>query len=182
VLRQDPDLILIGEIRDMETLDTALKAADTGHMVFSTLHTTDATQTVSRVISFFPPHQHDEIRHLLSTALQAIVSLRLVPRKDGRGRVPAAEVLINTAAVADNIRDLSKQLNIPDLISEGSIQYGMQSFDQSLFQWYQQGVISYESAIFYATNPSEFALKVSGVDSSGNKLGGAGRTGIELTP
>ncbi|HTI05288.1 MAG TPA: PilT/PilU family type 4a pilus ATPase [Gemmatimonadales bacterium] len=184
VLRQDPDLILIGEIRDMETLDTALKAADTGHMVFSTLHTTDATQTVSRVISFFPPHQHDEIRHLLSTALQAIVSLRLVPRKDGRGRVPAAEVLINTAAVADNIRDLSKQLNIPDLIAEGSVQYGMQSFDQSLFYWYQQGVISYESAIFYATNPSEFALKVSGVDSSGNRLGGGGASaaGIELTP
>ena len=181
VLRQDPDLILIGEIRDMETLDTALKAADTGHMVFSTLHTTDATQSIQRVISFFPPHQHDEIRHLLSTALQAIVSLRLVPRKDGRGRVPAAEVLINTAAVADNIRDLSKQLNIPDLITEGSIQYGMQSFDQSLFHWYQQGVISYESAIFYATNPSEFALKVSGVDSSGNKLGAAD-TGIELTP
>ena len=183
VLRQDPDLILIGEIRDMETLDTALKAADTGHMVFSTLHTTDATQTVSRVISFFPPHQHDEIRHLLSTALQAIVSLRLVPRKDGRGRVPAAEVLINTAAVADNIRDLSKQLSIPDLIAEGSVQYGMQSFDQSLFHWYSQGVISYESAIFYATNPSEFALKVSGVDSSGNRLGGADQAGaIELTP
>ncbi|HLZ45750.1 MAG TPA: PilT/PilU family type 4a pilus ATPase [Gemmatimonadales bacterium] len=182
VLRQDPDLILIGEIRDMETLDTALKAADTGHMVFSTLHTTDATQTINRVISFFPPHQHDEIRHLLSTALQAIVSLRLVPRKDGRGRVPAAEVLINTAAVADNVRDLSKQLNIPDLIAQGSVQYGMQSFDQSLFHWYQQGVISYESAIFYATNPSEFALKVSGVDSSGNRLGGSDRTGIELTP
>jgi len=182
VLRQDPDLILIGEIRDMETLDTALKAADTGHMVFSTLHTTDATQSIQRVISFFPPHQHDEIRHLLSTALQAIISLRLVPRKDGRGRVPAAEVLINTAAVADNIRDLSKQLNIPDLISEGSIQYGMQSFDQSLFHWYNQGVISYESAIFYATNPSEFALKVSGVDSSANKLGGADAAGIELTP
>src|SRR5437762_10536006 len=136
VLRQDPDVILIGEIRDMETLDTALKAADTGHMVFSTLHTTDATQTVSRVISFFPPHQHDEIRHLLSTALQAIVSLRLVPRKDGRGRVPAAEVLINTAAVADNIRDLAKQLSIPDLIAEGSVQYGRQSFDQSLFYWF----------------------------------------------
>src|SRR5256712_183816 len=174
VLRQDPDLILIGEIRDMETLDTALKAADTGHMVFSTLHTTDATQTINRVISFFPPHQHDEIRHLLSTALQAIVSLRLVPRRDGRGRVPAAEVLINTAAVADNIRDLAKQLSIRDLIAEGSVQYGMQSFDQSLFHWYQQGVISYESAIFYATNPSEFALKVSGVDSSGNGLGGCG--------
>jgi twitching motility protein PilT len=183
VLRQDPDVILIGEIRDLETLDTALKAADTGHMVFSTLHTTDATQTISRVISFFPPHQHDEIRHLLSTALQAVISLRLVPRKDGRGRVPAAEVLINTAAVADNIRDLSRQLSIPDLIAEGSVQYGMQTFDQSLFQWYQQGVISYESAIFYCTNPSEFALKVSGVDSSGNRLGGSDQAGaIELTP
>ncbi|HTR21466.1 MAG TPA: PilT/PilU family type 4a pilus ATPase [Gemmatimonadales bacterium] len=188
VLRQDPDVILIGEIRDMETLDTALKAADTGHMVFSTLHTTDATQTINRVISFFPPHQHEEVRHLLSTALQAVVSLRLVPRKDGKGRVPASEVLINTAAVQDNIRDLSKLLNIPDLIAEGSIQYGMQSFDQSLFGWYQQGMISYESAIFYASNPSEFALKVSGVDASGSKLAGPGAAAagvgdaIGLTP
>ena len=97
-------------------------------------------------------------------------------------RLPAAEILINTAAVADNIRDLAKLLNIPQLIAEGSVQYGMQSFDQSLFHWYQQGVISYESAIFYATNPSEFALKVSGVDSSGNRLGGADQAGIELTP
>src|ERR1044071_7107704 len=121
VLRQDPDVILVGEIRDMETLDTALKAADTGHLVFSTLHTTDATQTLNRIISFYPPHQHDEVRHLLSTALQAIVSLRLVPRADAKGRVPACEVLINTAAVADNVRDLSKQLNIPDLISQGSV-------------------------------------------------------------
>ena len=183
VLRQDPDVILIGEIRDMDTLDTALKAADTGHLVLSTLHTTDTTQTVTRVISFFPPHQHDEIRHMLSTALQAVVSLRLVPRKDGKGRTPACEVLINTASVADNIRDLSKQLSIPALIADGSVQYGMQSFDQSLFHWYQKGVISYESAVFYATNPSEFALKVSGVDAQSGKLGmpGAG-AGIEFTP
>jgi twitching motility protein PilT len=182
VLRQAPDVILIGEVRDIETLDTSLKAADTGHLVFSTLHTTDATQTITRVISFFPPHQHDEVRHLLSTALSAVVSLRLVPRKDGRGRIPASEILINTAAVQDNIRDLSKQLNIPDLIAQGSVQYGMQSFDQSLLAWYQAGVISYESAIFYATNPSEFALKVSGVDSQGSKLGGTAPAGIELTP
>src|SRR2546426_909478 len=182
VLRQAPDVILIGEGRDMETLDTSLKAADTGHLVFSTLHTTDATQTITRVISFFPPHQHEEVRHLLSTALSAVVSLRLVPRKDGRGRIPASEILINTAAVQDNIRDLSKQLNIPDLIAQGSVQYGMQSFDQSLLAWYQAGVISYESAIFYATNPSEFALKVSGVDSQGSKLGGTAPAGIELTP
>jgi twitching motility protein PilT len=169
VLRQDPDIILVGEVRDMETLDTALKAADTGHLVFSTLHTTDATQTINRVISFYPPHQHQEIRSLLSTALQAVVSLRLVPRSDGHGRVPAAEVLINTAAVADNIRDIEKALNIPDLIAEGTISYGMQSFDQSLMKWYKEGAISYESALFYSTNPSEFALRVSGIDSASDR-------------
>jgi twitching motility protein PilT len=169
VLRQDPDVILVGEIRDTETLDTALKAADTGHLVFSTLHTTDTTQTLNRIISFYPPYQHQEIRMLLATALQAVVSLRLVPRADGRGRVPAAEVLINTAAVADNIRDIEKALNIPDLIAEGTVSYGMQSFDQSLMRWYKDTVISYESALFYSTNPSEFALRVSGVDSASDR-------------
>jgi twitching motility protein PilT len=169
VLRQDPDVILIGEIRDMETLDTALKAADTGHLVFSTLHTTDATQTLNRIISFYPPYQHQEVRMLIATALQAVVSLRLVPRADGRGRVPAAEVLINTAAVADNIRDIEKALNIPDLIAEGTVSYGMQSFDQSLMKWFKDGMISYESALFYSTNPSEFALRVSGVDSASDR-------------
>ena len=169
VLRQDPDVILIGEIRDQETLDTALKAADTGHLVFSTLHTTDATQSISRILSFYPPHQQQEIRSLLSTALAAIICLRLVPRADGRGRVCAAEVLINSAAVADNVRSLEKSLNIPDLISEGSIGYGMQSFDQSLMQWYKNGVISYESAIFYASNPSEFALRAAGVTAASDR-------------
>ena len=166
VLRQDPDVILIGEIRDLETLDTALKAADTGHLVFSTLHTTDATQTINRVLSFYPPHQQAEVRFALSSALQAVVSLRLVPRADRPGRVPACEVLINTAAVRDQIRDMTKSLNIPDLIKEGTIQYGMQSFDQSLMGWYSQGTISYENAIFFATNPSEFALRVQGVAGS----------------
>ncbi|MES2125285.1 MAG: PilT/PilU family type 4a pilus ATPase [Gemmatimonadota bacterium] len=169
VLRQDPDVILIGEIRDMETMDTALKAADTGHLVLTTIHTTDATQTISRVLSFYPPHQHNEIRMLLSTALAAVVSLRLVPRADGRGRVPAAEVLINTAAVADNIRDTQKALNIPDLIAQGGVTYGMQSFDQSLMRWFQDGVISYEDAVFNATHPSEFALHVSGVSASSDR-------------
>jgi twitching motility protein PilT len=163
VLRQDPDVLLVGEIRDLETLDTALKAADTGHLVFSTLHTTDATQTINRVLSFYPPHQQTEVRFMLSSALQAVVSLRLVPRKDKAGRVPATEVLINTAAVRDNIRDMTKSLNIPELIREGTVQYGMQSFDQSLMNWYSQGVISYENALFYATSPSEFALRVQGV-------------------
>src|SRR5215212_2974931 len=159
VLRQDPDIILIGEIRDLETLDTALKAADTGHLVFSTLHTTDATQTINRVLSFYPPHQQGEVRFSLASALQAVISLRLVPRADRAGRIPAVEVLINTAAV----RDMEKTLNIPDLIKEGAVQYGMQSFDQSLMQLYSSGKISYESAVFYATSPAEFALRVQGV-------------------
>ena len=163
VLRQDPDVILIGEIRDLETLDTALKAADTGHLVFSTLHTMDATQTINRVLSFYPPHQQAEVRFSLASALQAVVSLRLVPRSDKPGRIPACEVLINTAAVRDNIRDMQMTLNIPDLIKEGAVQYGMQSFDQSLMHQYSRGVISYESAVFYATSPAEFALRVQGV-------------------
>lgn len=166
VLRQDPDIILIGEIRDLETLEIALKAADTGHMVFSTLHTTDATQTINRVLSFYPPHEQADVRFSLSTALNAVVSLRLVPRADRPGRVPACEVLINTAAVQDNIRDMDKSLNIPDLIKEGTVQYGMQSFDQSLMSWYSKGIISYENALFYSTNPSEFALKVQGIAGS----------------
>jgi twitching motility protein PilT len=106
---------------------------------------------------------------LLSTALQAVVSLRLVPRVDGRGRIPAAEVLINTAAVADNMRDIEKALHIPDLIAQGAVSYGMQTFDQSLMKWYKDGLISYESALFYSTNPSEFALRVSGVDSASDR-------------
>lgn len=166
VLRQDPDVVLIGEIRDLDTIDTALKAADTGHLVFSTLHTTDATQTINRVLSFYPPHQQNEVRFALSSALAAVISLRLVPRSDRPGRVPAAEILVNTAAVREQIRDVTKTLNIPDLIKEGTTQYGMQSFDQSLMAWYSKGVISYENALFYATNPNEFALRVQGVAGS----------------
>jgi len=163
VLRQDPDILLVGEIRDLDTLDTAMKAADTGHLVFSTLHTTDATQTVNRILSFYRPHQQSEVRFLLASALEAVISLRLIPRVDKPGRVPATEILINTAAVRDNIRDMSKSLNIPELIKEGTVQYGMQSFDQSLMNWYKRGVISYENALYYATNPSEFALRIQGV-------------------
>jgi twitching motility protein PilT len=166
VLRQDPDIIMIGEIRDLETLEIALKAADTGHMVFSTLHTMDATQTINRILSFYPPHEQADIRFQLSTALQAVICLRLVPRADKAGRIPATEILVNSAAVSENIRDASKALAIPDLIREGMVQYGMQSFDQSLLNWYKQGVISYESALAASTSPSEFALRVQGVAGS----------------
>jgi twitching motility protein PilT len=163
VLRQDPDVLLVGEIRDLPTLDTAMKAADTGHLVFSTLHTTDASQTINRILSFYPPHQQAEVRFLLASALEAVISMRLIPRADKPGRVPAVEVLVNTAAVRDNIRDMGKSLNIPELIAGGTVQYGMQSFDQSLMNWYQKGVISYENALYNATNPSEFALRIQGV-------------------
>ena len=166
VLRQDPDIILVGEIRDLETLDTALKAAETGHLVFSTLHTTDATQTVNRILSFYPPHQQTEVRYMLSNALRAIVSLRLVKRSDKKGRVPAAEVLVNSEAVRDQMRDLTNALNLPMLIREGAVPYGMQSFDQSLMNWYEKGVISYEDALQAATSPSEFALRLQGVAAS----------------
>jgi twitching motility protein PilT len=166
VLRQDPDILLVGEIRDIDTLDTALKAAETGHLVFSTLHTTDATQTINRILSFYPPHQQTEVRYMLSTALRAIISLRLVRRADRKGRVPAAEILVNTEAVRDQIRDMTKALNIPQLIKEGAVPYGMQSFDQSLMNWYHKGVISYDDALFAATNPAEFSLRAQGIAAS----------------
>jgi twitching motility protein PilT len=166
VLRQDPDIILVGEIRDVDTLDTALKASETGHLVFSTLHTTDATQTINRILSFYPPHQQTEVRYMLSTALRAIISLRLVRRADKKGRVPAAEILVNTEAVRDQMRDMSKSMNIPQLIRDGGVPYGMQSFDQSLMNWYQKGVIAYDDALFAATNPAEFSLRIQGISAS----------------
>ncbi|HSU15735.1 type IV pilus twitching motility protein PilT [Longimicrobium sp.] len=163
VLRQDPDVIMLGEIRDRPSMETVLKAADTGHMVMSTLHTTDAAQTINRIISFFPPHQHAEIRQVLANALKAIVSLRLIPRADKPGRVPAAEVLVNTATISELIRKGDDLVTIPDHIAEGRVQYGMQTFDQSLLELYSKGWISYAWAMHYASNPSEFALRVSGV-------------------
>jgi twitching motility protein PilT len=165
VLRQDPDVIMLGEIRDRPSMETVLKAADTGHMVMSTLHTTDAAQTIGRIISFFPPHQHAEIRAVLANALRAIVSLRLIPRADGPGRVPAAEVLVNTAAISQLIRTGDDSQSIPELIADGRVQYGMQTFDQSLLELYRRGAISYDWAMHYASNPSEFALRASGVES-----------------
>lgn len=175
VLRQDPDVIMLGEIRDRTSMETALKAADTGHLVVSTLHTTDAAQTIGRVISFFPPHQHAEIRTMLALALRAVISLRLIPRADGRGRAPAAEVLVNTAAIAEAIRQGDPLQNIPSLIAEGRAQYGMQTFDQSLMELYRRGLISMDWAMHYASNPSEFALRISGVES----LAGSGWAGAD---
>jgi len=166
VLRQDPDVILIGEIRDSETMKTALTAADTGHMVFSTLHTIDAPQTIQRIISFFPPHQHQEIRYLLSNTLRAIVSQRLIPDVSGKGRVPAVEVMINTSSVQEYIRDPEKTHMIADAIAEGYVGYGMQSFDQSLMKLFKNGRISLEEALRASSNPHEFSLRIKGISST----------------
>ncbi|MFP4458077.1 MAG: type IV pilus twitching motility protein PilT [Candidatus Zixiibacteriota bacterium] len=161
-LRQDPDVIQIGEIRDEITMQIALSAADTGHLVLSTLHTLDSLQTIYRILSFFPPHQHQEIRLLISSTLQAVVSQRLIPRDDKPGRVPACEILIGTEAVKEFVTDPEKTSGIRDLISEGAVQYGMQSFDQSLMSFYKQGMISLETALENATNPDDFKLRIQG--------------------
>jgi twitching motility protein PilT len=162
-LRQDPDVVLVGEMRDFETIETALLAAETGHLVFSTLHTLDATETVNRIISVFPPHHQKQIRIQLSQVLKAIISLRLVPRADGIGRVPASEVLISTAYIRECIENKEKTKYIREQIALGTSQYGMQTFDQSLFQLYKSGLITLEDALQRATNPDEFRLKIQGV-------------------
>ena len=162
-LRQDPDVILVGEMRDYETIETALLAAETGHLVFSTLHTLDATETVNRIISVFPPHHQKQIRIQLSQVLKSVISLRLVPRADGMGRVPAAEVLISTAYIRECIENKEKTKYIREQIALGTSQYGMQTFDQSLFQLYKSGLITLDEALKRATNPDEFRLKIQGV-------------------
>jgi twitching motility protein PilT len=165
-LRQDPDVILVGEMRDFETIQTALTAAETGHLVLSTLHTIDATETVNRIISVFPPYQHKQVRMQLASVLKSIISMRLVPKEDGKGRVPAVEVLIATATIKDCILDPDKTKMIPDVISQGTNLYSMQTFDQSLFSLFKSGLISYEEALRRATNPDDFALKVKGIQST----------------
>ncbi|HWN44534.1 MAG TPA: type IV pilus twitching motility protein PilT [Thermoanaerobaculia bacterium] len=162
-LRQDPDVVLVGEMRDYETIETALLAAETGHLVFSTLHTLDATETVNRIISVFPPHHQKQIRIQLGQVLKAVISLRLVPRADGIGRVPAAEVLISTAYIRECIENKDKTKYIREQIALGTSQYGMQTFDQSLFQLYKSGLITLDEALKRATNPDEFRLKIQGV-------------------
>ncbi|HYA11634.1 MAG TPA: type IV pilus twitching motility protein PilT [Thermodesulfovibrionales bacterium] len=167
-LRQDPDVILVGEMRDFETIQTALVAAETGHLVLSTLHTTDATETVNRIIAVFPPYQHKQVRMQLASVLKAIISMRLIPKADGNGRVPAVEVLIATATIKDCILDPDKTKLIPDVIAQGTLHYGMQTFDQSLFHLFKSGLITYEEALRMATNPDDFALRAKGIQAASN--------------
>jgi twitching motility protein PilT len=165
-LRQDPDVILVGEMRDFETIETALLAAETGHLVFSTLHTLDATETINRIIAVFPPHQQKQVRLQLAAVLRAIISQRLIPRADQAGRVPAVEVLLATAFVRDCIVDKEKTHLIQGAIAAGTSQYGMQTFDQSIFGLFQQGFISYDEAVRWASNVDEFKLKVQGISTT----------------
>src|SRR5215217_1454604 len=165
-LRQDPDVILVGEMRDYETIETGLLAAETGHLVFSTLHTLDATETINRIIAVFPPHQQKQIRLQLASVLKAVVSQRLMPKADGRGRAPAVEVMISTAFIRECIVDKDKTHLIHGAIAQGTSQYGMQTFDQSIFSLYEQGLVSYEEALRWASNIDEFKLKVQGISTT----------------
>jgi twitching motility protein PilT len=165
-LRQDPDVILVGEMRDLETIETALTAAETGHLVLSTLHTLDATETISRIIAAFPPHQQKQVRLQLGSVLKGVVSQRLVPRADGKGRVAAVEVLVVNSRVREMIEDKDRTKEIPTAIAQSYTTYGMQTFDQSLMLLYRQNVITYEEAVRQSSNPDDFALRASGISGT----------------
>jgi len=165
-LRQDPDVILVGEMRDLETIGTALLAAETGHLVFSTLHTLDATETIQRIIAVFPPPEQKQIRLQMATTLRAVISQRLVRKSDGIGRVPAVEILIATEYIRDCVINPDKTRLIHDAIAAGVSQYGMQTFDQSLYDLYTQGLITLEEALANSSNPDEFKLRIAGIRST----------------
>ena len=165
-LRQDPDVILVGEMRDLETIQTALLAAETGHMVFSTLHTMDATETIQRIIAVFPPPEQKQIRLQLASTLKAIISQRLVRKADGIGRAPAVEVLVATEYIRDCIINPDKTRLIHDAIASGVSQYGMQTFDQSLYDLYSQQLITLDEALSNSTNPDEFKLRIAGISNT----------------
>jgi twitching motility protein PilT len=165
-LREDPDVILVGEMRDLDTIETALLAAETGHLVFSTLHTLDAPESINRIISVFAPHHQRQIRLQLSSILKAIISMRLIPRMDGQGRVPAVEVMISTPYIMECISDRERTSLIKDAVAAGVSQYGMQTFDQSIYQLYRDGYISFEQGMKYSSNPDNFKLRVMGIQST----------------
>ncbi|TAN61507.1 type IV pilus twitching motility protein PilT [bacterium] len=165
-LRQDPDIIMVGEMRDMETIEIALTAAETGHLVLSTLHTIDAMETVNRIVSVFPPYQQKQIRIQLAGVLKGIVSQRLMPTKDGKGRVPAVEVMVTTARIRECVEDKEKTKEISDAIYKGYTTYGMQTFDQSILSLLNKDLITYEEAMKQASNPADFELRVKGITST----------------
>ncbi|MDF1579837.1 MAG: type IV pilus twitching motility protein PilT [Desulfuromonadales bacterium] len=168
-LRQDPDVILVGEMRDMETIETAMHAAETGHLVLSTLHTIDATETINRIVSVFPPHHQQQIRGEIAGVIRGIISQRLVPRADGKGRVPAVEVMISTARTRELIESKERTRQIKDAMQQGYETYGMQTFDQSLLLLFKRQFITFEEALRQSSNPDDFKLKVSGISSTSDQ-------------
>jgi twitching motility protein PilT len=180
-LRQDPDVILIGEMRDPETIDTAMKAAETGHLLVSTLHTPDATTTISRIIAMFPPEEQDIVRVRLADSLHAVISQRLLRRRDGHGRVAALEVMIVTATIKDLMLDQNRTSEIKEFIAEGREQYGMQTFDQHLMELVQQDVVDYDTALAHASNPSDFELQLKTFRRR-SRLSSRSTTPAEATP
>jgi twitching motility protein PilT len=169
ILRQDPNVIMIGEIRDVETMEIALKAADTGHLVLSTLHTIDAPQTINRIISFFPPHHHQEVRYLLASTLQGVVSQRLIRRNDGKGRVAAVEVLVTTGTVRDCVINPDKTPLLHQVMRESVTTHAMQTFDQALMKLYQDGVISLDDALRASSKPHELTLRLKGIQATSDQ-------------
>lgn len=190
-LRQDPDVIMIGEMRDLETIEIAMMAAETGHLVISTLHTVDASEAINRIASSFPPHQRDQARYQFANLFRGVIAQRLVPRADGRGRVPAVEVMVTTGRLREMFLEKATGRAITEQIAQGFDNYGMQTFDQSLMFLLQNGYISYEEAMAQSSNPDDFALRVSGVASASNNaawsnfdpssegVGSAGSTGAQ---
>ena len=163
VVRQDPDVIMLGEMRDAETVFSAMQAAETGHLVLSTLHTPDAVDTVARITDFFPPSQHQQVRNQFANCLRAVVSQRLVPRKSGVGRIAAVEVLIGTPLVKERIKMQADSSQIIALMSEGRETYGMQTFDQHLYELWEAEEISEETALEFATSPKDLSLRLRGL-------------------
>jgi twitching motility protein PilT len=159
-LREDPDVVLVGEMRDTETIDIAMKAAETGHLVFSTLHTQNAVKSISRVIAVFPPHEQQMIRVRLADSLNAVVSQRLLPRKDRRGRIAALEIMVITGTIRDAMIDPERVDEIHDFIAEGREQYGSQTFDQHLMELVAQDLVDFDVAKAAASHPADFELKV----------------------
>ena len=169
-LREDPDVILVGELRDLETMEICLSAAETGHLVLTTLHTLDAMESINRMLTVFPPHQHNQVRYQLAQVLKAIISQRLVPTVDGKARVPAVEVLIATERIKDLISDPTKTWEIRQAIQEGSLHYGMQTFDQCLYNLYKGNLITYDEAMRQATNKNDLAMRIEGITSGSSSL------------
>ena len=169
ILRQDPNVIMIGEIRDVETMEIALKAADTGHLVLSTLHTIDAPQTINRIISFFPPHHHQEIRYLLASTLQGVISQRLIRSSDGLARVPAVEILVSTGTVRDCIINPDKTPLLHQVMRESVTSHSMQTFDQALMKLYQDGVVTLDDALRASSKPHELTLRLKGIQATSDQ-------------